>query len=153
MKSIGIIGGIGPQATMSFVEQIHTISQELIPQLAVMGYPPLLVYYHRNPPLVTDENLIAIEPYRIDPEMLEKIKVVGNQCDLLVITSNFPHTFETEIKAAVSAQFVNMVDATMATINAQNVSKIGALGLGNPAVYTDKLKSLKSYLLFFLILF
>jgi hypothetical protein len=45
MKSIGIIGGLGPQATMDIVARLHTVSQKLIPQFAGIGYLPMLVGY------------------------------------------------------------------------------------------------------------
>ena len=32
MKSIGVLGGLGPQATMDFEERIHRAAQDLIPQ-------------------------------------------------------------------------------------------------------------------------
>jgi aspartate/glutamate racemase len=31
MKAIGILGGIGPQATMDFEQHIHRVAQQLIP--------------------------------------------------------------------------------------------------------------------------
>ena len=49
MKTIGVLGGLGPQATMDFEERIHTVSQQLIPQHGNSGYPPMVVYYYRHP--------------------------------------------------------------------------------------------------------
>ena len=40
MKTIGVLGGIGPQATMDFEQRVHAVSQALIPQYANTGYPP-----------------------------------------------------------------------------------------------------------------
>ena len=39
MKTIGVLGGLGPQATMDFEERIHTVSQQLIAQHGNSGYP------------------------------------------------------------------------------------------------------------------
>jgi aspartate racemase len=51
MKTIGILGGVGPQATMNFEEHIHLASQQLIPPLFNSGYPPVIVFYHRYAPV------------------------------------------------------------------------------------------------------
>ena len=34
MKTIGVLGGLGPQATMDFKARLHAAAQRLIPQLA-----------------------------------------------------------------------------------------------------------------------
>ena len=44
MKITGVLGGLGPQATMDFEARIHRISQQLIPRQANTGYPPMVVY-------------------------------------------------------------------------------------------------------------
>lgn len=48
MKTIGVLGGLGPQATMDFEARLHAVSQQLIAPHANRGYPPLLVYYYRQ---------------------------------------------------------------------------------------------------------
>ncbi|MFZ4663434.1 MAG: hypothetical protein ACOYNY_40890 [Caldilineaceae bacterium] len=52
MKTIGVLGGIGPQATMDFEQRLHQAAQRLIPRRGNSGYPPLVVYYHRRPPVL-----------------------------------------------------------------------------------------------------
>jgi aspartate/glutamate racemase len=44
MKTIGVLGGLGPQATMDFEVRLHAVSQQLIAPNASTGYPPMLVY-------------------------------------------------------------------------------------------------------------
>ena len=51
MKRMGVLGGISPQATMDFEARVHRISQHLIPQAFNEGYPPMVVWYHRRPPI------------------------------------------------------------------------------------------------------
>ena len=46
MKTIGILGGLGPQATMDLEMHIHNISQQLIPKEKNSGYPPMVVQYY-----------------------------------------------------------------------------------------------------------
>lgn len=48
MKTIGVLGGLGPQATMEFEVRVHRAAQRLIPQDGNQGYPPMVVYYFPN---------------------------------------------------------------------------------------------------------
>ena len=48
MKTIGVLGGLGPQATMDFEARVHAVSRRLIPGRGNGGYPPMVVYYHRR---------------------------------------------------------------------------------------------------------
>jgi aspartate racemase len=52
MQTIGVLGGLGPQATMDFEARVHQVAQRLIPPRGNSGYPPMVVYYHRRPPFV-----------------------------------------------------------------------------------------------------
>ncbi len=56
LKTIGVLGGIGPQATMDFEARVHAISQRLIEPEGNRGYPPLIVYYHRRLSVIVGED-------------------------------------------------------------------------------------------------
>jgi hypothetical protein len=45
MKTIGVPGGLGPQATLDFEARVHAAAQRLIPQLAkpLIGAPTLQI--------------------------------------------------------------------------------------------------------------
>lgn len=43
MKTIGVIGGLGPQATIDFEDRLHRVCQKLIPQYWNEAYPSLFV--------------------------------------------------------------------------------------------------------------
>ena len=64
MKTIGVLGGLGPQATMDFEARVHRVAQRLIPQDGNQGYPPLVVCYFRQPPVIlpADESLPTALP-------------------------------------------------------------------------------------------
>ena len=52
MRTIGVLGGIGPQATMDFEARIHEEAQKLIEPETNCGYPPMVTVYMRHPPVV-----------------------------------------------------------------------------------------------------
>jgi len=54
VKTIGVLGGMGPQATMDFERRVHEVSQRLLPRSVNTGYPPMVVFYHRRPRLPSD---------------------------------------------------------------------------------------------------
>jgi aspartate/glutamate racemase len=67
MKTIGALGGIGPQAMMDFVARVHRVSQQRIPQLAISGYPPLVVFYFREAPVLLTNDGKPVPPLRPNP--------------------------------------------------------------------------------------
>jgi aspartate racemase len=91
MKRIGVLGGISPQATMDFEARVHRISQQLIPQDFNRGYPPMVVWYHRRPPVRLDADGRAIMPMEVDPELVEAAAWLGKMADFLVIPCNAAH--------------------------------------------------------------
>jgi aspartate/glutamate racemase len=91
MKIIGVLGGLGPQATMDFEARIHRISQQLILRQANTGYPPMVVYYYRHAPVLLTDDDSPVFPLQPDPRLFEAVKKLGICADFLVITANAPH--------------------------------------------------------------
>src|SRR5262245_8846741 len=71
MKTIGVLGGLGPQATMDFEVRVHQVAQRLIPQFQNSGYPPMFVYYCRHPPILLNEDHTPRLPIQPDPRLLK----------------------------------------------------------------------------------
>ena len=115
MKTIGVLGGLGPQATMDFEARVHVVSQRLIPGRGNQGYPPMVVYYHRRTPVVTTEDRAPLRPLQLDPLLLDAARRLGEWVDLLVITSNGVHRLQREIEEArrAGAQAVSFGPHTM----------------------------------------
>lgn len=141
MKTIGVLGGLGPQATMQFEAMVHEASQRLIPQHANSGYPPMLVSYFRGVPFVADENGRPAPPLRPSKSFLAVASEVGRSADFLVVTSNFLHVFQKEIEAASGRGLLSMVDIAVEEIRLRNWRHVGVLGFGDPFVYTNRLTS------------
>ena len=87
MKTIGVLGGLGPQATMDFEARVHAVSQRLIPRRGNGGYPPMVVYYHRHAPVLLNEDGSPVLPIQPDPRLFEAARRVGSLADFLVITA------------------------------------------------------------------
>lgn len=135
MKTIGVLGGIGPQATTDFIARVHRASQRLIPPKGNSGYPPLVAYYLRHPPIRADEAGQPILPVEPDPRLFEVARWLGSRSDLLVVVANAPHLFLDEIAAAAGVKVLSMIGLAIEEARRREASPIGVLGLGQPRVY------------------
>ncbi len=142
MKTIGVIGGIGPQATMDFEARVHAVSQTLIPQRSNSGYPPMVVYYHRALPFISDPNGKPIPPLRPDPNLTAKLRPLGEMADFLVLTSNATHLFQDMIEETTGLKLISMIDVTVAEVQRRGWNHVGLLGFGEPRVYINKIEPL-----------
>lgn len=138
MQTIGVLGGMGPQATMDFEQRVHRVSQGLIPPHGNQGYPPMIVLYHRRPPVVVNDDSTPRLPLTLDPGLLEAARAVGASADFLVILANLPHLFQPEIERASGREVLSMIDVTLEAVRARGWTRVGALGLGLPTIYSDR---------------
>src|SRR5262245_58538150 len=139
MKTIGVLGGIGPQATMDFEQRIHRVSQRLIPQRFNSGYPPMVVLYVRHPPMLVGETGSARMPMQADPRLLESARRLGGLVDFLVIPCNSAHMLQAEIEQAAGRKVLSMIEVTLDDVRRREWKRVGVLGFGDPVVYTRPL--------------
>lgn len=137
MRTIGILGGIGPQATIDFERRIHAVAQQKIPRHLNQGYPPLVTVFLRHPPILIEDGR-TVEPLTLDPRLLDAARRLGEWADLIAIPSNTPHLFVEEIGRAAGCEVVSMIDAVMAELARRDVQPVGLLGLGLPQVYVER---------------
>jgi len=142
MKTIGILGGLGPQATMDMEMRLHRAAQQLIPPMQNSGYPPIIVQYYRHPPVLLTEQHQPVFPWQPDPRLLDAAKKLGPMVDFLIIPSNGAHLFQKEIEQAANRKIISMIDTTLEEVKKRKWQKVGVLGLMNPKVYTGRLKEL-----------
>jgi aspartate racemase len=141
MKRIGVLGGISPQATMDFEARVHRLCQQLVPQSFNTGYPPMVVWYHRRPPIRIGDDGRAIVPMQIDPQLVDGAAWLGKGVDFLVIPCNAAHVGLAEIRSAAGCPVVSMIDLTLDEIARRGWRRVGVLGFHTaPPVYTDPLR-------------
>ena len=139
MKTIGIIGGLGPQATVDLEMRIHKVAQQVLPQVQNGGYPPMIVEYYRHPPILLKENNLPVFPLQIDPRLLAVAKSLGAMADFLVMPTNGVHRFQKEIENASGRAMLSIIDATMDEVKKRKWKRVGVLGLMTMEIYTRKL--------------
>ncbi len=144
MKTFGVLGGLGPQATTDFEARVHRVAQRLIPQYLNTGYPPMVVYYHRRPPFIMHHGHTPRFPLQPDPALLDAAHWLGTKAAFLVITANAPHMLLDQIQQAAGCPILSIIDVTLDEIRQRGWCTIGVLGFGDPAVpiYTHPLRQL-----------
>ncbi len=140
MKVIGVLGGLGPQATMDFEARIHAVAQQLAPPEANPGYPPMVVYYYRGSAFLMGEAHRPVFPLQADPYMLDVAKKLGACADFLVITSNGVHLVKDAIEEASGLTVLSMIDVTLDEMNRRGWKKVGVVTFGPPTVYAVPLE-------------
>ncbi len=138
MRTIGVLGGLGPQATMDFEARVHRVAQRLLPQHLNHGYPPMVTVYLRHPPVRFAEDGRPQQPLTLDPRLLDAAARLGSWADLLVIPCNTPHLFIEEIGAAAGCEVLSIVDVVVEELRRRGAGPIGLTGLGVPQVYSER---------------
>ena len=142
MKTIGVLGGISPQATMEFEARVHRVSQALVPQDRNSGYPPMVVWYSRRLPIRVDADGRPVTPREIDPELVKAAAWLGPRVDFLVIPCNAAHVGTAQVAAAAGRPVLSMIDIVLEDVARRGWRRAGVLGFaGAPAIYVDPLQA------------
>jgi aspartate racemase len=140
MKTIGVLGGLGPQATMDFEQRVHRIAQQLLPPDRNSGYPPMVVHYCRHPPVLLDSAGYPQMPIQPDPRLLTAARALGQLADFLVVTSNGVHVMQPALEQAAGRPILSMIEATLAEVARRGWQRIGVLAYRTPQVYAQPIE-------------
>ena len=139
MRTIGVLGGIGPQATIDFEARVHKVAQGLIPQHLNEGYPPMVTVYLRHPPVLFEDGRPR-QPLEIEPRVFDVARL-GRWADLLVSPCNTLHQFLEQIGDAAGCEVLSIIDVTVAELRRRGMGPVGLLGLGIPQVYSERFEA------------
>jgi aspartate racemase len=138
MRTIGVLGGMGPQATMDFEARVHAAAQQVVPQHVNEGYPPMVTLYLRHAPVLVGPDGIPKQPLKLDPRTLDAVAQLGRWADLLVIIANTPHFFLEQLRAMAGCEVLSIVDVTVEELRRRGGGPVGLVGLGVPQVYVER---------------
>ncbi len=124
MKTLGIIGGMSPESTVSYYQ---IINREVNARLGGNHSADLLMHS-------VDFETIAVLQRRGEWERAgellaqsaRKLESIG--AEALVLATNTMHKVAAAIEAAVKIPLLHMVDATAAAIEARGLRRVGLLG-------------------------
>ncbi len=124
MKTVGVLGGMGPKATMYFSNLVIDNTKAIKDQ----DHINMLIYNHASIPDRTDYLLGKSNespvPYLIhDAQLLEKAG-----CDFLVLTCNTSHFAYDDIQKSISIPLLNMPEEVCKIINNdERIKKVGLM--------------------------
>jgi len=125
MKTVGIIGGLGPETTSEFYLELIFSCQKI----NKINRPPILIY---SVPLPYDIEEDAIArgkgEERCVPFILEAAKKLEKAgADFLVMPCNSLHAFIEEIRGAVKISVLSIVEETTKFLKKENISQVGII--------------------------
>jgi aspartate racemase len=125
MKKIGILGGVGPQATAFIYQSI--IKQAIQSHGAVNNddYPYVIIASVPVPDFISNKSDIP----RAKEMLIDAANgLVGSGCDVLCIGSNTVHILLDDIKSQVQKPFLSMVELVSMECKNRGCKKVALLG-------------------------
>ena len=126
MKKIGLIGGLGPEATVDYYNEIHNLFKK---ENTNLNYPEIIIYSvnmaHFLGLLDQQKNEEATN-YLV--ERINKLKAAG--ADFAAITANTPHVLYPSISKAAELPTISIVEATRREASRLGISKPALFGTG-----------------------
>jgi aspartate racemase len=124
MKTVGIIGGIGPESTIDYYRAIIATYREQKPD---GSYPSIIINsidLKKIVDLITANELAKVTEYLVAE--LQKLARAGADCALLA--ANTPHIVFEEIRLQSPIPLVSIVQATCDAAKALGLKRVGLFG-------------------------
>ena len=124
-KTIGVLGGMGPEATAFFYSEIIRLFQKQCGAKYDSDYPEILIYNLPLPDVVRK----PVKQSRVTDILqygLRKLEAAG--ADFIVAPCNTINAFYEEMCRCVSIPVYNIIDETAAKVSASGIKKVGILG-------------------------
>lgn len=126
-KVIGILGGMGPEATADLYMQIVKICQTKYGAKFDSDYPQVIINSIPLPDVVKVENIDSIYPY-----LASGIKTLENaDVDFIVIACNTVQFLLSKLRREVEIPIIGIPDETIAIVKSYGFKKIGLLATKN----------------------
>lgn len=124
MKTIGIIGGIGPESTVDYYKGIIRAFQG---QYADLAYPEIIIFSaNLNQLLEIVENK---EWNKLTEWLVDRVRALYNGgAEFAVIGSNTPHIVFDEVKSKSPIPLLSIVEATCKRAESLGLKKPGLMG-------------------------
>lgn len=138
-KTLGVIGGMGPQASASFYELIISNTKADTDQ----DHIDVLIYSHASIPDRTTAILHGQTEELIEKLIRDIHKMENFGVDYVVITCNTSHYFIEDLKQATKIPIISIIEETVKHLVEKKIQKVGLLatdGTIQTRIYTDKLE-------------
>ncbi len=142
-KTIGVLGGMGPQASSMLYQKIITYTQNHHGAVQDTDYPP--VFINSLPLYGFDETGIRDDEKVVKQlvEGVKKLELAGS--DLVIIACNTVHYFYDEMQNAIDIPIFNIIKETAQRVHHDGINKVGLLASESTCklgLYQDKMNPL-----------
>src|SRR6266853_4869290 len=124
MKTLGIIGGLGPESTIDYYQRIIALYRERTPD---RSYPEFIinsVNLTKGINFMDANDLAGMADFLL--EAIGKLARAG--ADFGIISANTPHIVFDEVAVKSPIPLISIVEATCAAANAQNMKRLALFG-------------------------
>jgi aspartate racemase len=124
MKTLGIIGGLGPESTVDYYQRIIALYRE---RIADGGYPEFIinsVNLRKGLNFMDAGDLAGMADYLL--KAIGKLARAG--ADFGIISANTPHIVFDEVAPKSPIPLISIVEATCAAAKARNLNRLALFG-------------------------
>ncbi|MDO4711678.1 MAG: amino acid racemase [Peptostreptococcaceae bacterium] len=139
-KTLGVIGGMGPQASSSFYDILISNTKAEKDQ----DHIDVLLYSHASIPDRTKAILSGTSSEVVEKLVKDIKKMEHFGVDLIVLTCNTSHLFINDLEKEASVPIISMIDETTSYLIRKKIKRVGLLatdGTIRTGIYTDKLEA------------
>jgi aspartate racemase len=142
MKTIGILGGMGPVATGEFFNRILALCEKWHGAVLDGDYPPVLMY---SMSLKGSDASGIKDKDVLEREFVEGItKLSKGGCDFVVIPCNTAHHFVDTLRKEVKTPILSIIDLTVDEAKRNNIKRVGVLASESTYVHGVYARPLKA---------
>ncbi len=124
MKKIGIIGGLGPEATVDYYKEIINSFKT---ENSDLNYPEIIVYSVNMSEFI---GLMRLKKYELATvylsERIESLKNAG--AEFAALSANTPHQLFDQLRAKSSIPLISIVEATCEEAKKRGAKRVGLFG-------------------------
>lgn len=122
-KTIGVLGGMGPEASSNLYSKIIKYSQQKYNAVQDFDYPPIIIY---SLPLLGFDETGIVDEKLVKKQLIDGVKKLESAgCDLIIIGCNTVHTYFTEMQTEVKIPIFNIIDETKKRVLEFGYKKVG----------------------------
>ncbi len=126
MKTIGLVGGLGPESTVDYYKEI--IGRfKAINNDASLNYPPIVIYSVNMSVFIGHlKNRRHSDAAAYITEAIENLRKAG--ADFVAITANTPHLLFPQIQQSSSTPLISIVESACRYAKERQLKKAGLIG-------------------------
>ena len=137
MKTCGVIGGMGPEATALFYLKLIRLFQN---RKNVKGYPPVVIYSVPEPFQIAG-SLAGPEEHILKELAMNGLATIQDKVDFCVIPCNTAHIHINSLRSAAIVPILSIIEEACNYLVRHNITRIGLMATTNTiaaSLYQDQ---------------